>query len=77
MFRTVAARQLLFKRKLISILAEITVRFRLLQEDQKFFVSVDLLHCFGSLENFDVQIGVSFLIAPREEDLQCASVTVD
>ena len=71
----------LFSRKLMitqfPILAEITVRFRLLQEDQKFFVSVDLLHCFGSLENFDIQIGVSFLIAPREEDLQCASVTVD
>lgn len=61
----------------ITILEEIAFCFRLLQEDQKFFVSVDLLHRFGSLEDFDVQIGVSFLIALREEDLQCASVTVD
>ena len=61
----------------ISILTEVTVGFRLLQEDHKLFVCVDLFDGFGSLVQFDVQARVSFLIAPREEDLQSASVTVN
>ena len=61
----------------ISILAEVAIGFRLLQKDHKLFVSVNLFDCFGSLVQFDVQARVSFLITPREEDLQSASVTVD
>ena len=61
----------------IPILTEVAVGFRLLQEDHEFFVSVNLFDCFGSLVQFDVQARVSFLITPREEDLESACVTVD
>ena len=61
----------------VSILTEIAVGFWLLQEDKKFFVSIGFLHSLRSLVQFDIEAAVSFLITPREEDLQCASVTVD
>jgi len=61
----------------IPILAEVAVGFRFLQKDHKLFVSVNLFDCFGSLVQFDVQARVSFLITPREEDLEGAGVTVD
>lgn len=61
----------------IPILAEVAVGFRLLQKDHKLFVRVNLFDCFGSLVQLDVQARVSFLITPREEDLESACVTVD
>ena len=61
----------------VAILTEVAVGFRLLQEDHEFFVCVNLFDGFGSLVQFDVQARVSFLIAPREEDLESAGVTVD
>ena len=61
----------------IPILTEVAVGFRLLQKDHKLFVSVNLFDCFGSLVQLDVQARMSFLVTPREEDLERASVTVD
>ena len=61
----------------VSILAEVTVGFRLLQEDREFFICVNLFDSFGSLVELDVEMGMPLFIAPREEDLERASVTVD
>lgn len=61
----------------IPIFTEVAVGFRLLQEDHEFFVRVDLFDGFGSLVQFDVQARVSFLITPREENLESAGVAVD
>lgn len=61
----------------IPILTEVAVGFRLLQEDHKLFVCVNLFDSFGSLVELDVQARVSFLITPREENLQSAGIPVD
>ena len=61
----------------VAILAEVTVGFWLLQQDHEFFVGVNLFDRFGSLVELDVQIGVTFLVTPREEDLEGSCVTVD
>ncbi len=61
----------------IPILTEVAVGFRLLQEGQEFFICVNLLHRLRCLVQFDVQFCVSFLVAPGEEDLEGACVTVD
>ena len=81
MFRTVAARQPLLRRKFdddpVAVLTEVTVGFWLLQKDHEFFIGVNLFDSFGSLVELDVQIGVAFLVTPREEDLESSCVTVD
>ena len=51
--------------------------FWLLQKDHEFFIGVNLFDSFGSLVELDVQIGVAFLVTPREEDLESSCVTVD
>ena len=61
----------------ISILAELTIGFRLLQERHEFIVGVGFLHSFGSLVDFEVGFCVALFVTPREEDLQGMSVTVD
>lgn len=61
----------------IPILTEVAVGFRLLQKDHEFFVCVNLFDSFGSLVELDVEMGMPLFIAPREEDLESASVTVD
>lgn len=61
----------------IPILAEVAVGFWLLQKDHEFFIGVNLFDSFGSLVELDVQIGVAFLVTPREEDLESSCVTVD
>ena len=61
----------------VAVLTEVTVGFWLLQEDHEFFIGVNLFDCFGSLVELDVQIGVAFLVTPREEDLESSCVTVD
>ena len=61
----------------VAILAEVTVGFRLLQENHEFFIGVNLFERFGSLVELDVQIGVTFLVTPREKDLERSCVTVD
>ena len=61
----------------VAVLTEVTVGFWLLQKDLEFFIGVNLFDSFGSLVELDVQIGVAFLVTPREEDLERACVTVD
>ena len=61
----------------IPILTKVAVSFRLLQKDHKLFVCVNLFDSFGSLVELDVEMGMPLFIAPREEDLQRTSVTVD
>ena len=61
----------------IPILTEVTVGFRLLQEDHEFFAGVNLFDSFRSLVELDVEMGMPLFIAPREEDLESSSVTVD
>ena len=61
----------------IPILTEVTVCFRLLQEDHEFFICVNLFDSFRSLVELDVEMGMPLFIAPREEDLESTSVTVD
>ena len=46
-------------------------------KDHEFFIGVNLFDSFGSLVELDVQIGVAFLVTPREEDLESSCVTVD
>ena len=61
----------------VAVLTEVTVGFWLLQEDHEFFICVNLFDSFGSLVELDVEMGMPLFIAPREEDLESASVTVD
>ena len=61
----------------ISVLTEVAVGFRLLQKDHEFFIGVNLFDSLGSLVELDVEMGMPLFIAPREEDLERASVTVD
>ena len=61
----------------VAVLTEVTVGFWLLQKDHEFFIGVNLFDSFGSLVELDVQIGVAFLVTPREEDLESSCVTVD
>ena len=61
----------------IPILTKVAVGFGLLQKDHEFFIGVDLFDCFGSLVELDVEMGMPLFIAPREEDLESSSVTVD
>ena len=61
----------------VAVLAEVTVGFWLLQQDHEFFIGVNLFDRFGSLVELDVQIGVAFLVAPGEENLERSCVTVD
>ena len=61
----------------VAILTEVAVGFWLLQEDHEFFICVNLFDSFRSLVELDVEVCVSFLITPREENLQRASVTID
>ena len=61
----------------IAILAELTIGFRLLQKRHEFIIGVGFFHCFRSLVDFEIGFCVALFVTPREENLQCSSVTVD